>query len=355
MPKSVSAHALDTLVTLGVLPKATPELRAVAAQFAVSITPAMLALINPADSDDPIAAQFVPSIDELSVREDERLDPIGDDIHSPVTGVVHRYPDRALLKLLLRCPVYCRFCFRREQLGHDEGMLSAEALSQALAYIKNHTEIWEVILTGGDPLMLSDRRLSETISQLNNIDHIKVLRIHTRVPVVDPERITHEFISILRGRLPVYVLLHCNHAREFTPDARASCARLIDAGIPMLSQSVLLRGINDTPESLESLMRTLVENRIKPHYLHHGDLARGTSHFRVPIAKGQELLRSMRGKLSGLCQPTYMLDLPGGYGKAPIGPQFAIENDDGWLVEDFHGHKHSYTDVAAISPKVKDA
>jgi lysine 2,3-aminomutase len=286
----------------------------------------------------------VPSVHELSVLPEERIDPIGDDRNTPVEGIVHRYPDRVLLKLLLTCPVYCRFCFRREQVGQSGGMLTAHALDRALNYVREHSEIWEVILTGGDPLMLSDRRLAATITRLNEIDHVKVLRIHTRVPVVDPSRITPELIEALRGRAPVYVLLHCNHARELTPEARAACARLVDVGIPMLSQSVLLRGVNDTPESLESLMRALVESRVKPHYLHHCDLARGTSHFRVPIAEGQALLAAMRGNLSGLCQPTYLLDLPGGFGKAPVGPVFALESAEGWTVEDFQGHLHTYLD-----------
>jgi lysine 2,3-aminomutase len=305
----------------------------------------MLALIDPADAHDPIAAQFVPSVHELSVHPEERSDPIGDDCHTPVEGIVHRYPDRVLLKLLLTCPVYCRFCFRREQVGHASGMLTADALERALAYVREHSEIWEVILTGGDPLMLSDRRLADAITRLNDIDHVKVLRIHTRVPVVDPARITPELIQALRGRMPVYILLHCNHARELAPEARAACARIVDAGIPMLSQSVLLRGVNDTAESLEGLMRALVESRVKPHYLHHCDFARGTSHFRVPIAKGRALLSAMHGNASGLCQPTYMLDLPDGFGKVPIGPVLALESCDGWIVEDFHGDAHTYRDI----------
>ncbi|MGB9154694.1 MAG: lysine-2,3-aminomutase-like protein [Alphaproteobacteria bacterium] len=345
MFKPATARTLEALASAGVLSAVTPELQSVASQFSVSVTPAMLALIDPTDAADPIAAQFVPSTRELSVHPAERADPIGDHAHSPVEGIVHRYPDRVLLKLLHACPVYCRFCFRREQVGQGDGMLSPEAIEKALAYIREHSEIWEVILSGGDPLMLSDRRLAEVVAQLNDIEHVKILRIHTRVPIVDSPRITQELVQALRGRMPVYILLHCNHARELTSEARAACARLVDSGFPMLSQSVLLRGVNDTPESLESLMRAFVENRIKPHYLHHGDLARGTAHFRVPIAEGQSLLRAMRGKMSGLCQPTYMLDLPGGHGKAPIGPVFAVDNGNGWLVEDFHGHPHAYHDI----------
>ena len=345
MSSPSSARSVQDLRAAGVLSAVTDELRAVAAQFSVSVTPAMLELIDPDAGDDPIAAQFVPSAQELFVHPDELADPIGDHVHSPVEGIVHRYPDRVLLKLLHTCPVYCRFCFRREQVGKAQGMLSAENVAQALAYIREHSGIWEVILSGGDPLMLSDRRLAEIVAQLNAIEHVKVLRLHTRVPVVDPARITPELVQALRGRLPVYVLLHCNHARELTGKARAACARLVDAGFPMLSQSVLLRGVNDTRENLESLMRALVESRVKPHYLHHVDLAKGTSHFRVPIAEGQALLRAMRGKVSGLCQPTYMLDLPGGYGKVPLTPQFAVEDGEGWVVEDGHGGVHCYSEA----------
>ncbi len=339
-----SARSLDALAAAGVLPAPGPELRAVAAQFAVSVTPAMLALIDRTAPHDPIAAQFVPQTAEARVRPEELADPIADAPYSPVEGVVHRYPDRALLKLLHACPVYCRFCFRREQVGPGGGVLTRAALDRALAYIADRPEIWEVILTGGDPLMLSDRRLGEVVARLNAIGHVKVLRLHTRVPVVDPARITPDLVAALKGRCPVYVLLHCNHARELTPEARAACARLVDAGLPMLSQSVLLRGVNDDPAALADLMRALVETRVKPHYLHHGDLARGTGHFRVPIAAGQALMRSLRGHLSGLCQPSYMLDLPGGAGKVPIGPVFAMADGDGWIIEDYRGHPHAYRD-----------
>jgi lysine 2,3-aminomutase len=349
-----SAKSVEALVSAGVLGSVTPDLRAVASQFSVSVSPAMLALIDPADPADPIAAQFLPSAQELMVQPGELADPIGDHAHSPVEGIVHRYPDRVLLKLLLACPVYCRFCFRREQVGQGDGVLSAEALDRAMDYIRAHEEIWEVILTGGDPLMLSDRRLAEVVGRLNDIAHVKVLRIHSRVPVVDPARITPALIEALRGRMPVYVLLHCNHARELTAEARAACARLVDGGIPMLSQSVLLRGVNDTPESLESLMRAFVESRVKPHYLHHGDLARGTSHFRVPIARGQALLRRLRGRSSGLCQPNYVLDLPGGHGKVPVGPSFANRHADDWMLEDFRGQWHAYRDIEPQKPDGAD-
>jgi lysine 2,3-aminomutase len=342
--QAATVRTLEDLVAQGVLPAVTPDLQSVASTFGIAITPAMIKIIDSAQSSDPIAAQFVPSSAELNILPNERIDPIGDAAYSPVEGIVHRYPDRVLLKLLYVCAVYCRFCFRREQVGQTENALATEAVNAALDYIRTHAEIWEVILTGGDPFVLSERRLSEVIEQLNSINHVKVIRIHTRIPVVSPERITPDLVKVLRGRVPVYVLLHCNHARELSSDARSACARLVDAGIPMLSQTVLLRGVNDNVEALTELMRTFVECRIKPHYLHQGDLARGTSHFRVPLAKGQELMRKLRGHVSGLCQPTYMLDIPGGYGKVPVGPHYDEINEKGWVIEDFRGQRHFYND-----------
>lgn len=319
-------------------------LKQVASQFALSITPALKQLIDPNDNSDPIAAQYIPTVDELFVHPEEIADPISDYNFSPVDGIVHRHSDRVLLKLLNVCAVHCRFCFRREQIGVPENSLSDEALTKAMEYIAEHKEIWEVILTGGDPLVLSDRRLKNIISRLNAIDHVKIIRIHTRLPVVNPARITPALVEALKNHIPVYILLHCNHPRELTSEAIKACALLIDAGIPMLSQSVLLRGVNDSAEVLTQLMRSFVENRIKPHYLHHGDLARGTTHFRTTIAKGQALIRNMRD-ISGLCQPTYLLDIPGGHGKVSLAPCYVEQTSDGWSVEDYNGQRHNYRDA----------
>ena len=299
-------------------------LERVAARYAVAVTPEIAALIDINDPGDPIARQFVPTPAELESAPGERADPIGDDAHSPVAGIVHRYPDRVLFKLVHVCAVYCRFCFRREMVGPGkETALSDAAYSRALRYIREHREVWEVILTGGDPLMLSPRRLSEIMTDLAAIDHVRIVRVHTRVPVADPKRITDEMVAALKvADATCWVALHANHARELTPTARAACARLIDAGIPMVSQSVLLRGVNDHEAILEDLMRTFVECRIKPYYLHHGDLAPGTAHLRTTLARGQELMRALRGRVSGLCQPDYVLDIPGGAGKSPVGPNY---------------------------------
>lgn len=327
---------------------ATEALKQVASRFAVAITPAMLDLIDPLDPDDPVARQFVPSVEELESATTDLSDPIGDATHSPLAGIVHRYPDRLLLTPLRVCPVYCRFCFRRETVGHnDSGALSVVELQAALGYIRAHTEVWEVILSGGDPLLLSPRRLQQILDELDTMDHVRVIRIHTRVPVVAPERITAQLVTTLQRHKAVYVVLHTNHPRELTAQARAGCSLLVNGGIPMLSQTVLLKGINDDAATLEQLFRTLVENRVKPYYLHHADRAPGTAHFRTTIAAGQALLRELRGRVSGLCQPEYVLDIPGGAGKVPVGPAWIRPAAAGsYAVCDHSGETHHYPDPA---------
>lgn len=323
-------------------------LEKVAARYAVAVTPDVAALIDTSDPSDPIARQYVPSADELMTTPGENADPIGDHAHSPVSGIVHRYPDRVLFKLVHVCAVYCRFCFRREMVGPGkEAALSNEAYANALNYIRSHREIWEVILTGGDPLMLSARRLREIMSDLAAIDHVKIIRIHTRVPVADPARVTDETVAALKAEgATTWVALHANHPRELTPDARAACARMVDAGLPMVSQSVLLRGVNDDAATLEALMRGFVECRIKPYYLHHGDLAPGTAHLRTTLEDGQKLMRALRGRVSGLCQPDYVLDIPGGHGKTPVGPQYLSRTGEDagpqYRVVDYCGDVHLY-------------
>ena len=318
---------------------------------AVAITPAMSRLVEGDTDADPIARQFLPDARELDTRPDELTDPIGDHAHQKITALVHRYPDRVLFKLVSVCAVYCRFCFRREMVGPNHGApLSAAEIAAALDYIRTHPAIWEVILSGGDPLVLSPRRIRETTAALGHIDHVKVLRWHTRVPVVAPERVTADLIAALRAtRQAVWMAVHVNHPRELTPDARAAIARLVDGGVAMVSQSVLLKGVNDDPDTLEALLRALVECRVKPYYLHHLDRAPGTAHFRTTVAHGQGLVRSLRGRLSGLAQPTYVLDIPGGHGKVPIGPEFiAADQSCGgvttYRVQDTAGCDHCYAD-----------
>jgi lysine 2,3-aminomutase len=333
------------LVAAGLAPpEKLADLARVAERYAVAITPDIAELIDRADPNDPIARQFVPDTAELTTTPDERVDPIGDDAHSPVAGIVHRYPDRVLLKLVNVCAVYCRFCFRREMVGPGKQMLTSGQLDAALGYIAANPRVWEVILTGGDPLVLSARRLGEVIRRIGQIDRVKVVRLHTRLPVVSPEKITPALVRALKvpGKT-TYVALHANHPRELTPAVLTAVARIVDAGIPMVSQSVLLRGVNDDAATLEALMRAFVECRIKPYYLHHGDLAPGTSHFRTTIEEGQALMRALRGRVSGLAQPTYVLDIPGGHGKVPVGPGYVdMCAEAGAVVEDIGGVKRGY-------------
>jgi lysine 2,3-aminomutase len=332
-----------------VLPDRLDELRRVAENFAVALTEDVAALIDPADPDDPIAAQYVPRSEELETVPGESPDPIGDERWSPVPGIVHRYPDRVLLKPILVCPVYCRFCFRREQVGREDALLSPEALAAACDYIRARPEIWEVIVTGGDPFLLSARRIGAIVKTLAAAPHVAVIRFHTRVPIADPRRVRPALVAALGSEKAVFVVVHANHPRELTEPVRQAVGRLTRAGIPVLSQSVLLRGVNDDPAVLEALFRGLVAMRVKPYYLHHPDLARGTGHFRLSIDEGQRLVGGLRGRVSGLCQPSYVLDIPGGHGKVPIGPPYAKPDSapGQWIVEDPAGEPHSYPPVVS--------
>jgi lysine 2,3-aminomutase len=342
---STTLRTTDELCAEALVPREKlGALAEVASRYAVALTPAITDLIDRNDPHDPIARQFVPDERELEQTADERADPIADHPFSPVEGVVHRYPDRVLLKVVNACPVYCRFCFRREMIGPGRGGLTTAKLAAAIDHIAGRPQIWEVILSGGDPLILSARRIKDIVRRLVAIPHVQVIRVHTRIPVVAPERISAGLVRALRTEKATFVVLHANHPRELSQDARAACARLIDAGIPMLSQSVLLRGVNDDIETLGTLMRSFVACRIKPYYLHHADLAPGTSHLRTTIAQGQDLMRGLRGRFSGLCQPTYVLDIPDGHGKAPIGPSYvsAQETATTALIEDYDGGRHPY-------------
>jgi lysine 2,3-aminomutase len=341
MAATATLRSAGDLADAGLIgPSQTLVLGAVSERYAIAIPPALAKLIDRNDPDDPIARQYVPSLEELVITPEELADPIGDLAFSPVEGIVHRYPDRVLLKPLHVCPVYCRFCFRREMVGPEGlGTLSSEALDSAFSYIAAHPEIWEVILTGGDPLMLAPRRLASILAALDAIPHVKIVRVHTRVPVVTPEAVDEAMVRALSASSKtVYIGVHANHPREMTDAARAACGTLADAGLPLLSQTVLLRGVNDDPAVLADLMRAFVESRVRPYYLHHPDLAPGTARFRLSIAEGQAVMRALRGRVSGLCLPTYVLDIPGGHGKSPVGPNYV----NGGEVEDFRGQAHAY-------------
>lgn len=332
-----------------------PAVQAVAERYAVAIPPHVARQIAHHGMDSAIARQYLPNTAELTPASDDLTDPIGDTAHSPVPGVVHRYPDRALLKVHHACAGYCRFCFRREMTGPGGDALSGDALEAALDYLSRATGLREVILTGGDPLVTSTRRLGALMDRLSRIPHLNQIRIHTRLPVMAPERITGDLVSALAGdgthsRLPVYMAIHANCADELDDTVASALARLSRAGIVLLGQSVLLRGVNNSAPALEALFRRMAALRVVPYYLHHPDKAPGTAKFRLSIAEGQALMDSLRGRLSGFCLPTYVLDIPGGYGKVPIGPthlelqQAGTHGETVWTVRDPSGGVHTYAD-----------
>lgn len=340
-----SLRSLDELARAGLIERGdVASLAPVARRYAIGVTPTVASLIHPGKAGDPMARQFLPDVRELVYLPQELQDPIGDAAHSPVKGVVHRHADRVLLKLLLTCPVYCRFCFRRESVGQGEGTLSAAQTDSALAYIASDPAIWEVILTGGDPLMLSARRLGAIMARLASIPHVRIIRLHSRVPVVAPELITAAVVAALhQSGATTYVAIHANHPRELSGAALVALAALADSGIPLISQSVLLRGVNDDLATLAALMRSFVEARVKPYYLHHPDLAPGTGHFRLSLAEGQSLVAALRRELSGLAMPLYVLDIPGGFGKVPLAPGAVQQTAGGQMILDPAGRMHPYS------------
>ncbi len=321
MPDGDSGRTLrdaGALIEAGLMtPEDRAAIEAVAARYAVAIPPAFRALIEAAD--DPIGLQVVPSAAELVTAPHESVDPIADEALSPVPGIVHRYPDRVLLKPLLACPLYCRFCFRREQVGPGGGVLSEAEIAAALAYVAARPAIREVILTGGDPLMLSARRLGGLLRRIEAIPHVELLRIHSRVPMAAPELVTPALVAAMALETPLYLAVHANHAREFSGEAARALRRIAGAGVVMLGQTVLLRGVNDSVAALEGLFRTMLRHRIKPYYLHQLDPAPGTARFAVPVEEGRRLLAGLRGRVTGLAWPTYVQDR-GREGKAVVPP-----------------------------------
>jgi lysine 2,3-aminomutase len=319
-------------------------------QFRMKATPYYLSLVDPEDPQCPLLKMSIPDIRELTVHPQELEDPTGDENtdlgNQPVPRLVHRYPDRALLMPTARCATYCRHCFRRRLAGRADHNASPFELAAALKYIQAHTEIREVILSGGDPLMLSDDALRSLLEQLRKISHVRLLRIHTRMPVVNPFRITETFARELSRFRPLRMVLHINHPREITETARTYWARLTEAGIPLLNQSVLLKGVNDSAETLRELGWRLMESGIQPYYLHHLDLAKGTGHFRVTIQKGLSLLRHLQGTLPGDAVPRYVLDTPGGYGKVPLQYPYLAETRPGeYRIESPGGRSIAYKDI----------
>ncbi len=301
-------------------------------RLAMAITPYFFSLIDRVDPNCPIRKQAIPRIEELTVSKEEMVDPCGEDSHSPVPGLVHRYPDRVLLMVTDSCAMYCRYCTRNRLVGVEEPPMSIERFEEAFKYIRSKRSVRDVLISGGDPLMLKTEHLEYYVKRLRSISHVDIIRIGTRVPVTLPMRVDHELAAMLKRYHPMFVSIHFSHPREITPEVKRACAMLADSGIPLGSQTVLLKGINDRPAIMKKLMLELLKIRVRPYYLYQCDLAVGTAHFRTPVSVGINIIEKLGGHTTGYAVPTFVIDAPGGGGKIPVGPAHTIVHEKGKVV-----------------------
>ena len=348
------SHRLNTLDELRQVIRLTPEEeKGVKAQhrFRLDITPYFASLMDPDDPSCPIRRQVIPTGRELRGFEAAMVDSLSEEAHSPVPGLVHRYPDRVLMLVTTQCASYCRYCTRSRIVGDPKAQFSRAHYDAQIEYIADTPAVRDVLISGGDPLMLPQHILEDLLRRLQAIPHVEVLRIGTRVPVFLPQRINDDLVNMLRRYHPLWINIHFNHAREVTPEVRRACALLADAGTPLGCQSVLLAGINDCPNVLKQLVHELVKIRVRPYYLYQCDLVPGAGRFRTPVAKGIEVIEALRGHTSGFAVPTYVIDAPGGGGKVPIMPQYLISQSDGRVaVRNFEGYITTYTEPADYQP-----
>jgi len=316
--------------------------------FRMAITPYYLSLINLNDKNDPVRHQAVPSIEETYHCANDLADPLNEEGDSPVPHIVHRYPDRVLFLVTLKCSMYCRHCTRRRAVGEEDRMITEKDFRCALDYIRSHIEIRDVLISGGDPLVMSDARLEHIVSALREIPHVDIIRIGTRVPVVMPMRITPELVNMLKKYQPIWINTHFNHPREITKESERACAAIVDAGIPLGNQSVLLRGINDDAETMKRLLTKLVHMRVRPYYLYQCDLSEGIGHFRTRVETGIDIIHKLTGNISGYAVPKYVIDAPGGGGKIPVGYDYVLSKDDREVVmENYRGDICRYPEPPA--------
>jgi lysine 2,3-aminomutase len=344
------SHRLNTLDELRQIVRLTPgEEEGVQAQhrFRLDITPYFASLMDPEDPTCPIRRQIIPTGRELRGFEAAMVDSLSEEAHSPVPGLVHRYPDRVLMLVTTQCASYCRYCTRSRIVGDPAAQFSRAHYDAQIEYIAATPAVRDVLISGGDPLVLAQRVLEDLLRRLRAIRHVEVLRIGTRVPVFLPQRIDDDLVTMLRRYHPLWMNIHVNHPREMTPEVYRACARLADAGIPLGCQSVLLAGVNDCPSVMKQLVHELVRARVRPYYLYQCDLVPGAGHFRTPVAKGIEIIEALRGHTSGFAVPTYVIDAPGGGGKVPVAPQYLISQGDGRVVlRNFEGFITTYTEPA---------
>lgn len=301
-------------------------------RLAMAITPYFFSLIDRQDPRCPIRKQAIPRLEEFSVAPCEMVDPCGEDSHSPVPGLVHRYPDRALLIVTDSCAMYCRYCTRKRMVGEEHPPMPIDRFDDALKYIRSKKSIRDVLISGGDPLMMKSEVLENYIARLRAIPHIDIIRIGTRVPVTLPMRVTEELVSMLKKYHPLYISVHFSHPREITPEVAKACTLLSDAGIPLGSQTVLLKGVNDRAATMKKLMHELLKIRVRPYYLYQCDMAMGTGHFRTPVTVGMNIIEELRGHTTGYAIPTFVVDAPGGGGKIPVAPTYLLSQAKGKVV-----------------------
>ena len=343
------ANRLTTVADFEQVLNLTPELRAdleaCMGKFRVSVTPYYASLIDPDDAHDPVRMQAVPTPAELVVHPEEAKDALSEDFDSPVPHITHRYPDRVLFTVTEMCSMYCRHCTRRRHVGSHEQAVPQAEIDAAIRYIERSPEVRDVLLSGGDPLVLADDVLEEIIARVRAIDHVEIVRIGSRVPVVCPQRVTPELCAMLKKYHPLFLNTHFNHPKEFTADSVRACAMLADAGIPLGNQTVLMRGVNDCAKVMKRLVHKLLMARVKPYYFYQCDLAEGTAHFRTSVAKGIEIAESLRGHTTGLAVPTYIIDAIGGGGKTPVMPQYMISQAPGQVIlRNYEGVISKYTE-----------
>lgn len=317
-----TVEELDKIVPLTEQEKA--DIGKVLEIFRMGITPYYASLIDPEDPNCPIRKQAIPTIMETFSSSADLRDPLSEEVDSPVPGLTHRYPDRVLFLITDQCSMYCRHCTRRRFAGQRDAGMSSELIEQGLEYIRRTPSVRDVLLSGGDALLMADHKLEEIIQRLREIPHVEIIRIGTRTPVVMPQRITDGLVNMLKKYHPIWLNTHFNHPKEITPDSRAACEKIADAGIPVGNQSVLLRGVNDNPEVMKRLVLELVKMRVRPYYIYQCDLSMGIEHFRTKVSKGLEIMEALRGHISGYAVPTYVVDVPGGGGKTPVMPQYLI-------------------------------
>ena len=310
----------------------------------MAVTPYYATLIDPDNREDPCWKRAIATVKETEVSKEDMEDPLHEDIDSPVPGITHRYPDRVLFIVTDQCGLYCRHCTRRRHAGETDKPMSEKQIDMGIEYIKKTPQIRDVLLSGGDPLTLSTRRLEDIIKRVYEIPHVEIIRIGTAVPVTLPQRITPELVKMLKKYQPLYINIHFNHPKEITSVSREACKRLADAGFPLGNQSVLLKGVNDCPLIMKKLVHELVKNRVRPYYLYQCDLSKGIGHFRTSVSKGIEIIEYLRGHTSGLCVPQFIIDAPGGGGKVPMNPQYLMSmNDRKVILRNYEGVIATYT------------